>query len=381
MKAVLRLTLLALVGIGMAAPYPAFASAPTVPVTRAVGTAVPGAYIVTLEPGTPVRTPLNSLGITASHTYRTALHGFAARLTDRQLDALRRQPGVTAIEQDQVATTATTQADPPWGLDRIDQRSLPLSRSYTYTATANAVHAYVIDTGIDSGHPEFEGRASQDHNAVDVILGDCHGHGTHVAGTIGSRTYGVAKQVRLHGVKVLNCAGIGTNAGVIAGIDWVARNRITPAVANMSLGGGQSDAVNTATNNLANAGVFVAVAAGNDDADACDYSPASAANATSVMASDQNDRKASFSNTGRCAHLYAPGVDVTSTYLLGTTDTLSGTSMASPHVAGVAALYKATVGDAGFGTVRTWLVNNATSGVIAGNPSGTANLLLHKAAL
>lgn len=377
------LTATAAVGLAIAVAVPASAALPTgasatlVPVTPATADAAPGRYIVTLKSGVSAAKPLAALGVTATHTYRSVLNGFAARLSSTQLTALRANPAVAAIEQDQVVRVGTTQANPPWGLDRIDQRALPLSNSYTYTATAPNVHAYVIDTGIEASHREFEGRASQDFNGVDLILGDCHGHGTHVSGTIGAKTYGVAKKVRLHGVKVLNCVGAGLNSTVIAGIDWVASNHVKPAVANMSLGGGKSDAVNTATNNLANRGVFVAVAAGNEDANACDSSPASAANATTVMASDKNDNKASFSNFGSCAHLYAPGVSVLSTSLLGGTSTLSGTSMASPHVAGVAALYKGTFGDAPFGTVRSWLVNNGTGGVIKGNPAGTANVLLY----
>ncbi|MGH3737011.1 MAG: S8 family peptidase [Micromonosporaceae bacterium] len=375
-----RFLLCATAALGLAVAtvvLPASASASLVPVTPATGDAAPGQYIVTLRSGVAAASAARTMGVSATHTYRSVLNGFAARLSSTQLAALRRSPAVAAIEQDQVVRVSTTQSNPPWGLDRIDQRALPLSNSYTYTATAPNVHAYIIDTGIEASHAEFEGRASQDFNGVDLILGDCHGHGTHVSGTIGAKTYGVAKKARLHGVKVLNCAGAGLNSTVIAGIDWVASNHSKPAVANMSLGGGKSDAVNTATNNLANRGVFVAVAAGNDDADACDSSPASASNATTVMASDKSDNKASFSNFGSCAHLYAPGVSVLSTFLLGGTSTLSGTSMASPHVAGVAALYKGTHSDASYSTIRSWLVGNGTSGVIKGNPAGTANVLLY----
>lgn len=205
---------------------------------------------------------------------------------------------------------------------------------------------------------------------------DCHGHGTHVAGTVGAEDYGVAKQVRLYGVKVLNCAGSGSTASVIAGMEWVADNHNSPAVANMSLGGGFSASINAALNNLANSGVFVAVASGNSGANACNFSPASAANATTVNASAIDDSRAGFSNFGSCTHLYAPGVSIVSTLPRNGVGIASGTSMATPHVTGVAALYKATFGDDSFSTIRSWLMANATSGVISGNPGGTPNLLL-----
>ncbi|MQA94417.1 MAG: S8 family serine peptidase [Streptosporangiales bacterium] len=339
-------------------------------------TAVPGSYIVTLKSGAGMPT-----GVTATHRYRTVLNGFAARLSAGQLDRLRADSRVAAIEQNQVVRADETQSGATWGIDRIDQRNLPLSGTYTFTTRAANVHAYVIDTGIQTAHTEFGGRANNVFDAFGGNGQDCNGHGTHVAGTIGGSTFGVAKNVRLHGVRVLNCSGSGSNAGVIAGMDFVRNNHTDPAVANMSLGGGFSTAVNNSANALANSGVFLAVAAGNSSANACNSSPSSAANATVAAASSRTDARASFSNFGSCVDLYAPGVDVVSARLGGGSVAFSGTSMASPHVAGVGALYKATFGNASFSTVRSFLTGNATPNKITGNPSGTPNLLLFKSTL
>jgi subtilisin family serine protease len=332
---------------------------------------------VTFAPSADVPAALQRHGVAASHRFDTVLNGFAATLTVRQLAALRSDPQVAGVEADGVMRVYATQVNPPsWGLDRIDQRNLPLNNSYTFNTTAANVHAYIIDTGVDANHNQFGNRAQQVFNSAGGPNRDCHGHGTHVAGTVGATDYGVAKQVRLYGVKVLSCSGSGSVASVVAGMDWVAANHNKPAVANMSLGGGFSAAINTALNNLANSGVFVAVASGNSNADACNFSPASAANATTVNASDINDNRASFSNFGPCTHLYGPGVAITSTVPRNGTAVFSGTSMATPHVAGVAAMYKATFGDHSFSTVRSFLINNATSGVISGNPANTPNRLL-----
>jgi subtilisin family serine protease len=323
--------------------------------------AIQGQYIVVFKnPSVDHRAEAARLGVEPMHSY-TIIPGFAARMTDAQVTALRKNPNVEYIEQDQRVQADATQTGATWGLDRIDQRALPLNGTYNYTSTASNVYAYIIDTGIYSSHSNFGGRASNVYDALGGSGTDCNGHGTHVAGTVGSATYGVAKGVRLRGVRVLDCNGSGSNSGVIAGMDWVRVNHIKPAVANMSLGGGYSSTTNTAANNLASAGVFLAVAAGNSSADACNYSPASAANATTVGSTASNDTRSSFSNYGSCVDIYGPGSSITSTWLNGGTNTISGTSMASPHVCGVGALYKATYGDASYSTIRSWLVNNGTS--------------------
>src|SRR5256884_4083441 len=351
---------------------------------------VPGQYIVVLQdnvadPATVARDLVNAAGGSLLRVYTSAIKGFAAQLSAPAAAALEGNPLVASVEADQVMRADVTQSmdanGDPWGLDRIDQGALPLSRTYTYTGTGAGVHAYIIDTGIWTLQPEFGGRANNVFDAYHATGEDCNGHGTHVAGTIGAATFGVAKAVSLHGVRVLSCAGIGLNSDVIAGVDWVSANHVNPAVANMSLGGGKSAALDQAVTNLWNSGVFLAVAAGHDNVDACTESPSGAPSAFTVAATEKTDAKASYSNRGTCVELYAPGAAVTSTYLVGTTMSLSGTSMATPHVVGVAALYKPTNGNQPSGTVANWLITNATPGVITGNSSGTPNLLLFKSTL
>ncbi|HEV2146096.1 MAG TPA: S8 family peptidase [Longimicrobiaceae bacterium] len=357
-------------------------SAGPAPLLAASGRAIEGSYVVVLKPGADPRSVAAAAGVSPRFVYAAALSGFAAELNQGQLAALRHNPAVEYVEPDQVMTAATTQSGATWGIDRIDQRNLPLSGTYTYTATASSVRAYVLDTGLQPGHPEFEGRAQSVYNAISgETADDCNGHGTHVAGTVGSKTYGVAKKAQLRGVKVLNCSGSGSTSGIIAGVDWVRANAQKPAVANLSLGGAYSASLNTAVDNLASSGVFVAVAAGNSNADACNYSPASAASAYTTAASNSDDTRRSTSNYGSCVDGFAPGGSITSTWLNGGTSTISGTSMASPHVAGVAALYKATYGDAASSTIDTWIKNNSTTGVVKNVPSGTPNRLLYKAGL
>jgi subtilisin family serine protease len=377
--ALLVLPALGLTGLGTAS-----AAAPDDPgakVTRTTGQHLPGAWIVTLNDGADARGVARRYDANPRHVYASALNGFAAELNDGQVRALQNDDDVVALEPDQVVTADATQnvskGGGLYGLDRVDQRSLPLSGSYTYNRTGNGVRAYVIDTGIGTGHTDFGGRAQNVYDAFGGNGQDCNGHGTHVAGTIGGATHGVAKASSLRGVRVLDCKGSGSTSGIIAGVDWVRANHIKPAVANMSLGGGYSSALNTATNNLSNAGVHVSVAAGNENQDACNVSPASASAPTVVAASDKTDTRATFSNFGSCVEVYAPGVAITSAWLNGGTNTISGTSMASPHIAGVAALYK-SAGDAASSTINSWIINNSTSGVIKNNPSGTVNRLLFK---
>jgi len=360
---------------------PVSARADLVPVLSAGARGIEGQYIVVVREGADARSVAAVAGASPRYVYTAALNGFAATLNAGQLNALQRNEDVESIEEDQVAQASATQSGATWGIDRIDQRSRPLSGTYTYTTTASGVYAYIIDTGIYAAHSNFGGRASNVYDAFGGNGNDCNGHGTHVAGTVGSATYGVAKGARLRGVRVLDCAGSGSFSGIIAGIDWVRVNRTNPAVANLSLGGGYSSSLNTAVTNLANSGVFVAVAAGNENQLACNVSPASAPAVTTVASSTSSDAKSSFSNYGSCVDVYAPGSSITSTWSNGGTNTISGTSMASPHVAGVGALYKATYGNASQSTIDSWIKNNATANVITGNPTGTPNRLLYKAAL
>ena len=313
------------------------------------------------------------------HLYQNAINGFAVVMTPEEAEALSQDFRVAYVEEDGIVTADTTQSNPPWGLDRIDQRNRPLSGTYTYNWTGSGVRAYVIDTGIRTTHTQFGGRASNVFDAFGGSGADCNGHGTHVSGTIGGSTYGVAKSALLRGVRVLDCNGSGSNSGVIAGVDWVTSNHINPAVANMSLGGGASSALDTSVNNLANSGVPIAVAAGNSNVDACGTSPARAANAITVGATTTTDARASFSNFGTCLDIFAPGSGILSSWFSSdtATATLSGTSMASPHVAGVAALYKQFSPGASSTTVRNAIVNGSTTNVVTSAGTGSPNRLLY----
>jgi subtilisin family serine protease len=346
----------------------------------AAGERIPGRYIVVVKQDRDPAAVARWQDARNRHVLGI-VHGFSATLSGAQVRALRGSARVAYVEPDRVVSAATTQTGATWGLDRIDQLNLPLSGTYTYNATAADVSAYVIDTGIATSNPDFGGRASNVYDALGGNGSDCNGHGTHVAGTIGGAIYGVAKAVKLRGVRVLNCSGSGSVSGIISALGWVQRHAAKPAVANMSLGGGLSSSLNAATARLANSGVFVAVAAGNSSQDACNFSPAATDAAYAAAASDPRDRRASFSNYGSCVDGYAPGVSVTSDWYTGGTATLSGTSMASPHVAGLAALYKSAFGDAASSAVASWINSNATTNVIGRNPSGTPNRLVYEGPL
>ena len=313
------------------------------------------------------------------HVYKNALNGFALEMSPADAERLSDDFRVAYVEEDAVISLDATQSNPPWGLDRIDQRNRPLNAIYTFNFTGAGVFAYVIDTGIRTTHTQFGSRAANVFDAFGGNGQDCNGHGTHVAGTIGGSTYGVAKSVNLRGVRVLNCSGSGSNSGVIAGVDFVRLNRQNPAVANMSLGGGISTALDTAVNNLSNSGVAIAVAAGNSNANACNSSPARAANAITVGSTTTTDARSSFSNFGTCLDIFAPGSGILSAYATSNTATatLSGTSMASPHVAGVAALYKQANPSASASTVRNAIVNGATTNVVTNAGTGSPNRLLY----
>ena len=314
-------------------------------------------------------------------SFSHALRGFVVRADDKALQRLLLDDRVAYVEEDGIISIAATQSNATWGLDRIDQRNLPLDTSYTYNTNATGVHAYIVDTGVLGTHTQFTGRMGNGFTAITDGNGtnDCNGHGTHVAGTVGGTTHGVAKGVTIHPVRVLGCDGSGSNSGVIAGMDWVAANHVKPAVANMSLGGGASTATDNAVTNMVNAGVTVVVAAGNDNTNACNSSPARAPLAITVGSTTNTDARSSFSNFGTCLDIFAPGSSITSAWHTGTsaTNTISGTSMASPHVAGVAALFLATNPSASVTQVTDAIIAASTLNKVTSPGTGSPNRLLY----
>lgn len=313
--------------------------------------------------------------------FKHALNGYSVEMSEKEAGTLSYDARIKYIEEDGEVFASTTQTGATFGLDRIDQRDRPLDGNYNYTPTGSGVNAYIIDTGIRRTHTLFGGRAFAGYDAIGdgQNTNDCNGHGTHVAGTVGSSTYGVAKAVRLYAVRVLNCQGSGSNSGVIAGVDWVTQNHVSPAVANMSLGGGASTALDNAVNNSVAAGVTFAVAAGNENQNACNVSPARAANAITVGSTTNTDARSSFSNFGSCVDIFAPGSSITSTWSTSdtATNTISGTSMASPHVAGVAALYLQGNPGASAATVTNAIKTTGSTGKLSSIGTGSPNLLLY----
>lgn len=389
-----RLSLVRLVGLVLLAA--AFLTSAQAAELLSAERPIPGQYIVVLKDGettfgsnrsegisvaSAARSMARTHGAQLQATFSNVLPAFVVKAHPKAVARMLEDDRVAYIEEDGVVSINATQNNATWGLDRVDQRDLPLSGSYTYNTTASNVHTYIIDTGVLGSHNEFSGRMGNGFTAINDGRGwtDCNGHGTHVAGTVAGSTYGVAKGATVHAVRVLGCNGSGSNSGVIAGMDWVAQNAQFPAVANMSLGGGASTATDNAVTNMRNSNVTVVVAAGNDNADACGGSPARSADAITVGSTTSSDSRSSFSNFGTCVDIFAPGSSITSAWHTGNsvTNTISGTSMASPHVAGVAALYLADNAGASPGQVENAIFNNATSGRLSSIRSGSPNLLAY----
>ncbi len=406
---------LATVAIAVAAAtataIPAQAASGPAPLLKSDAPPIPGQYIVVLDEGADAAAVARRNRVATQRLYTAALDGFSAKMNATQLRAVRNDASVKYVEADSYATIKDKPAPPgksttaprnkgpvgahpqapsgkgvqtgaTWGLDRVDQPTRSLNGIYRYTSTGAGVTAYIIDTGISTGHSDFGGRATGVFTSINDGRGatDCHGHGTHVAGTVGGTRWGVAKTVALRGVRVLDCSGSGSWSGVIAGIDYVTYNHVGPSVANMSLGGGYVQAVNDAVTNSINEGVTYAIAAGNDyGANACNNSPGSTPLALTVGATDRNDARANFSNIGACLDVWAPGVDITSAWIGSTTatNTISGTSMAAPHVAGLAALYLQNNPYATPATVSS-VIKGAAVNVVTNPGAGSTNRLARK---
>ncbi|MEV1049140.1 S8 family serine peptidase [Streptomyces sp. NPDC049916] len=381
----------AAVALGTAAALPATAAerAPEGVVQNAGAPgAVSDSYIVTLKDSARSdsaqgRALAKKYGASIERTYRAALNGYAVEATEAEAKRFAADPAVASVSQNRTFTVDATQTNPPsWGLDRIDQRNLPLDRRYTYPDKAGeGVTAYVIDTGVRISHSDFGGRASNGYDAIDNdnVAQDGHGHGTHVAGTVAGTAYGVAKKAKVVAVRVLDNQGSGTTAQVVAGIDWVTANAVKPAVANMSLGGGADTVLDAAVRRSIASGITYAVAAGNESANASTKSPARVAEAITVGSTTSTDARSSFSNFGAVVDLFAPGSSITSAWNTGdtATNTISGTSMASPHVAGAAAIHLADNPGSTPAQVAAGLVGAATTGVVGSPGTGSPNRLLY----